>query len=106
MPNVKSAKKRMRTNERRRLRNRAAKSTLKSHLKRVEGMAEAGDTAALETAAQKTLSVIGKAKTKGIISRNKAARLQSRVQRKANAALAAESAPPETPASESDETTS
>ena len=89
VPNVKSAKKRMRTNEKRRQRNRAAKSALKTSLKRVEALSEANDTEALRRTALDTLSLIGKTRRKGVIHRKRAARLQSRVQRKLNQTLPA-----------------
>ncbi len=98
MPNVKSAEKRVRTNEKRRLRNRAAKATLKTVLKRVAASAQSADAEALKAAAQTAMRVIGKTRSKGIINRRRAARLQSRVQRKLNKVLAAASAaPPVTP---------
>jgi len=83
----------MKTNEKRRLRNRAAKSALKTSLKKVEALAASNDIEALKEAAQRTLSLIGKTKKKGVIKPNRAARLQSRVQRKLNAALSP-AAPP------------
>ena len=94
MPNIKSAKKRMRTNEKRRQRNRAAKSALKTSLKRVEALSEANDTEALRRTALDTLSLIGKTRRKGVIHRKRAARLQSRVQRKLNQTLPAVSPEP------------
>ena len=88
VPNVKSAKKRVKTNEERRQRNRAAKSALKTSLKRVDAACEGNDTDALQRAALDTLSLIGKTRRKGVIHRKRAARLQSRVQRKLNEAQA------------------
>jgi small subunit ribosomal protein S20 len=93
VPNVKSAKKRVKTNEKRRQRNRTAKSALKTHLKRIETLDETKDTEAVKQAARQTLSLIGKTRSKGIVNRRKAARLQSRVQRKINQALEAGAAP-------------
>ncbi len=89
MPNVESARKRVRTNEKRRLHNRVAKASLRTSLKRVATVAEAKDADALKRAAGEALSVIGKTRQKGVINRRRAARLQSRVQRTLNKALAA-----------------
>ncbi|MCX8037380.1 MAG: 30S ribosomal protein S20 [Candidatus Sumerlaeia bacterium] len=94
MPNVKSAEKRVRTNEKRRLRNRAAKAALKTVLKRVAATAQSADADALKAAAQTAMRVIGRTKSKGIINRRRAARLQSRVQKKLNKALAASATTP------------
>ena len=88
MPNVKSAEKRVRTNEKRRLRNRAAKATLRTSLKRVSALVAANDVEALQKAAVETISVIGQTRRKGVINRRRAARLQSRIQRSVNKALA------------------
>ncbi len=78
MPKHKSAKKRVKTNLKRQTRNRSAKSTLKSKLKALK-----------ETLAQKPEettrdihSVLDKAANRGLIHRNKAARLKSRSTRK------------------------
>lgn len=88
MPNVKSAKKRMRTNEKRRLRNRAAKAALKTSLKRAEEAFASSDIEAARQAALEALSVIGKTRRKGVINWRRAARLQSRIQRKLDTLLA------------------
>jgi len=88
VPNVKSAEKRVRTNEKRRLRNRAARATLRTNLKRVGALMAAKDVEALKKAAVETISVIGKTRRKGVINRRRAARLQSRIQRRVNQALA------------------
>ncbi len=89
MPNVKSAEKRVRTNEKRRLRNRADKATLRTTLKSVMGAAQAKDLEALKKIARQAQSVIGKSRRKTVINRRRAARLQSRVQRIVNRAQAA-----------------
>ena len=81
MPNTRSAKKRMRQNEKRRTRNRDAKSAMKTAVKGAE--ANLGDT----VKARAALQIIGKTASRGIIHPNKAARLASRLQRKVNAAV-------------------
>lgn len=76
MPNVKSAEKRMRTNEIRAARNRAFRSRLRTALKgvRTAESREAGDTAFRAAA-----SLLDRAARKRIIHPNKAARAKSRL---------------------------
>jgi small subunit ribosomal protein S20 len=77
-----SAKKRVRTSEKRRIRNKAYKTSMKSSIKRVrasENKEEA--TAALKDAQ----SVIDKLVSKGIIKKNTAANKKSRLTRHVNA---------------------
>ena len=74
MPQHKSAKKRVKTNLKRQMRNRAARSTLRTTLKRIQETPEAKRAEALK----EIQSVLDKAVNRGIIHRNKAARLKSR----------------------------
>jgi small subunit ribosomal protein S20 len=76
LPNVKSAEKRMRTNEIRAARNRAFRSKLRTALKGVRSATsrEAGDVALREAA-----SLLDRAARKRIIHPNKAARAKSRL---------------------------
>ncbi len=77
MANLKSQIKRNRQNEKRRLRNRAVRSELKTREKLVVAAAAAGDsTEELYSQAQKRLDM---AATKGVIHRNEAARRKSRL---------------------------
>jgi len=78
----------MRTSRKRRQQNRAQKASLKTRLKRIETLLEAKDVETLKRAAVATISVIGRMGRKHVINRKRAARLQSRVQRKINKALA------------------
>jgi small subunit ribosomal protein S20 len=75
--NIKSQIKRINTNEKARLRNKAVKSELKTHVRRVREAVAAGDKdgadAALLTAARK----LDKAASKGIIHSNQAANRKS-----------------------------
>jgi small subunit ribosomal protein S20 len=82
MANIKSQKKRILTNEKRRQRNLAVRSELKTRVKRAaEGAAgEAEDAAERLRLAQKRLAKAGQ---KGIIHKNQAARRTSRLMRKA-----------------------
>jgi small subunit ribosomal protein S20 len=82
MANIKSQIKRNRQNERRRLRNKVARSELKTRVKRAaEGIETGGDDAGDRVrAAQKRL---GKAAEKGVVHRNQAARRTSRLMKRA-----------------------
>jgi len=88
VPNVKSAEKRVRTNERRRLRNRAAKSALKTGLKNANEAIAAQEPDTAKKAVQEAISLVGRTHRKGVINRNRAARLQSRMQKRLNKKLA------------------
>ena len=74
MPQHKSCKKRMKTNAKREARNRAGKSAMRRALRLYRERSE-GDRAEAYKELQSTLD---KAVNKGLISRNKAARLKSR----------------------------
>lgn len=79
MPNIKSAKKRVLVAKVRNERNKAAKTELKSVLKKAR--AEGADAAAVKNATIK----LDKAAGNGLIHKNKAARIKSRLAKKANA---------------------
>jgi len=82
MANIKSQIKRNRSNERRRLRNQAVRSELKTRVKRATHELESGSEDAPEAVrlAQKRLD---KAAAKGRIHKNQAARRTSRLMKKA-----------------------
>ena len=85
MANIKSQKKRNRQNERRRDRNKAVRTELKTRVKVASAALETDAEGAQELvqAAQKRL---GKAASAGIIHKNQAARRTSRMMRRANRA--------------------
>jgi small subunit ribosomal protein S20 len=87
MANIKSQKKRILTNEKRRLRNKAVRSELKTRVKRAEAaIAEGAESAAdAIVVAQKRLD---KAGAKGVIHKNQAARRTSRLMKRASKAAA------------------
>lgn len=78
MANIKSQIKRNRQNEKRRLRNKAVRSELKTRQKRAVIAAEQGseETVALARLAMQRLD---KAASKGVIHKNQAARRKSRL---------------------------
>lgn len=75
MPQHKSAKKRVKTNLKRQMRNRAGRSALRRALRKYRELA-AEDRPAAYSHIQ---SVLDKATGKGLIPRNRAARLKSRL---------------------------
>ena len=84
MPNHKSAEKRMRQNEKRRLVNRGNRGRLRTGIKKLRAELEGGDTGAVETLLPQTVSLIDKAVQKGVLHRNAAARFKSRLTLRAN----------------------
>lgn len=82
MANIKSQIKRNRTNERRRLRNKAVKSELKTAVRRFREAAESGDAATATTALRSASKLLDKAASKGVIHRNQAANRKSAMAKK------------------------
>ena len=79
MPNTKSAKKRLRTNELRRVRNRAARSNLKTLIKKVRGSLEAGNLTEAQDGFRAVTKKLDQTAARRIIHRNAAARVKSRL---------------------------
>ena len=83
MANIKSQMKRIRTNEKARMRNKAVKSELRTAVRAFREAAAAGDaekaTAALKHAAKK----LDKAVSKGVIHKNQAANRKSAIAKQA-----------------------
>jgi small subunit ribosomal protein S20 len=80
MPHTSSAKKRLRQTEKRRLRNRAIKRTVKTHVKRVTAAA-AGTATAEQLQQEYNLAAkrLDQAAAKKVIHRNMAARKKSQL---------------------------
>ena len=79
MPNTESAKKRHRQSEVRRGRNRAAKSVIKTQLRKVREAFAANDVKTGETELRTLVKKLDKTAAKGVIHRNVAGRLKSRL---------------------------
>jgi len=88
MPNIKSAKKRMRTSERRHDANRAARSRVLTARRRLEKAAMAGDETASEEALRTYASAVDKAAKRGAIAKNNASRRKARARAMVQRALA------------------
>ena len=79
MANIKSAKKRILTSEKRAAANKAVKSGVKTAVKKVRVAVEANDAAAAAAAFENAKSVIDKAASKGVLHKNTAARKVARL---------------------------
>ena len=84
MANIKSQKKRIRTNEAARLRNKAVKSELKTLTKHVQKAVADNDAEAAKTALSTVTKRLDMAAAKGIIHKNQAAQRKSGVQKLVN----------------------
>jgi small subunit ribosomal protein S20 len=79
MPNIKSAKKRLKQNIVHRERNRANKRTIHTECKKVLGAVEAGNVEQAEAELRAVAKKVDQAAAKRIIHRNAAARVKSRL---------------------------
>ena len=82
MANIKSQIKRIRTNEKRRQRNLAVKSELKTLVRRTREAVDAGDKEAAIEALRIASRKLDKAVSKGVIHRNQAANRKSKLARR------------------------
>ena len=82
MANIKSQIKRIKTNEKARLRNQAVKSELKTYVRRVREAIDAGDKEAAEEHLMKAFRKLDKAVSKGVIHKNQAANRKSKLARR------------------------
>jgi small subunit ribosomal protein S20 len=90
LANHKSAIKRARQNEKRRMRNRIRKTIMKNAIKSVEEAIKSNSSELAVEKLQEAITVIDKTASKGVIHRNKAARKISRLSRKVNSLSAQE----------------
>ncbi len=77
MPNIKSAIKRVKVNEKKHLRNRMIKSAMRTTVKKYENAVAVGNADAAMLS--QTASAIDKAAAKGVISKNAANRKKARM---------------------------
>ncbi len=82
MANIKSAIKRNRQNEKRRLRNRYFRGRARTYVKRARQAMEAEDLELARVATTEAISALDKAAEKGILHKNNAARRKSRLMRR------------------------
>lgn len=88
MPNIKSAKKKVKVIERKTLRNNMIRSGYKSAVKKFELALEAGKLDDAKVLLSEATKKIDQACTKGVIVKNTAARKKSNLSKKLNAANA------------------
>ncbi len=88
MANHKSALKRAKQSEVRRLRNRARKTRMKTAIRGLEEAIAAGAGDAMREQLNEAISIIAKTASKGVIHRNTASRKISRLTRRVNALAA------------------
>jgi small subunit ribosomal protein S20 len=79
MPNHKSAEKRVRQNEKRRLVNRSSRSSLRTQIKKLRTALSSGDKQQSQELLTPTIALIDKSVNKGVLHQNTAARYKSRL---------------------------
>ncbi len=84
MANIKSAIKRIRSSERKRMRNKPVRTALKTYVKAAVSRINSQDTEDAAQAVVRAISELDKAASKGIIHRNQAARRKARLMAKFN----------------------
>jgi len=84
MANLKSAIKRVNTNDKKRARNQAVKSDMRTNIKKVETLIEANDVENATVAYKSTARIIDKAVQKGVIHKNNGNRHKARLAKKLN----------------------
>ena len=84
MPNIKSAKKRMKTDAQKKVSNNVITSSMRTAIKKVRKDIKENNLEALENDLKIANKRIDKAAKKGLIHKNKAARDKSKLQKSAN----------------------
>jgi len=84
MANIKSSAKRALLIEKATAKNKAAKSLMKTNIKKFDAAASGGDREAAEKAYRTAVKTVDRAATKGLIHKNKAARRKSALTKKLN----------------------
>jgi small subunit ribosomal protein S20 len=92
MAHTRSAIKRIRQAERRRVRNQMVKSRVKTLIKRARTLIEAGDVEQARLSVGDAISALDRAAERGILHRNNAARRKSRLMKCYNGAFSAPAA--------------
>jgi len=84
MANIKSAAKRVLTSQKAAARNRAARSLMRTNIKKFDTAVADGNREAAETAYKTAVKTVDKASAKGLIHKNKAAHRKSSLTVKLN----------------------
>ena len=85
MANIKSSAKRAELIEKQTAKNKAAKSLMKTNIKKFNAATVEGDSEAAERTYKAAVKTVDRAATKGLIHKNKAARRKSALTKKLNA---------------------
>jgi small subunit ribosomal protein S20 len=85
MPNIKSAAKRVLISKQQNLKNRAAKSVLKTNVKKFDAAVAEGDREAAQAAYTAAIKTVDRAASRKLIHKNNAARKKSALTAKLNA---------------------
>ncbi len=85
MANIKSAKKRIKTNEKARMRNKVLRTNLRTAVKNLDAAIVAGDKENAQVLLIEAVKRLDSSVSKGIIHKNKASRDKSRLTKKVNA---------------------
>ena len=85
MPNIKSAKKRVKVTEAKTLRNKMIRSQLKTDVKKYEAALEAGDNELAKETYKAAVKRIDRACARGLMHKNTAAHKKSELTKKLNA---------------------
>ncbi|GAA1091141.1 30S ribosomal protein S20 [Nocardiopsis exhalans] len=85
MANIKSQKKRIKQNEKARIRNQAVRSSLKTAIRKFREAAEAGNVEQATIAQREAARALDKASSKGVIHQNQAANRKSAIAKRLDA---------------------
>ena len=88
MANIKSQIKRVKTNEKRRLRNKSVKSSLRTAIRRFREAVEAGDKELIVERQRSASRALDKAASKGVIHANQAANKKASMAHQVNSVSA------------------
>ena len=77
MPNIKSAKKRVLVSQTKAMQNKAAKSALKTEIKKFEAAVAEGNSSEADVAYKVAVKAVDKAAAKGLLHKNNAAHKKS-----------------------------
>ena len=84
MANIKQQKKRVLTNEKRRMRNKSVRSAVRTEIRKFREAVESGDKAAAEAQLRVASRKLDKSVSKGVFHRNNAANKKSNMARALN----------------------
>ncbi len=88
MPNIKSAKKRVKTTEARTLRNKMIKSDMKTAIKKLDAAIVEGNKETIDTTFRAAVKTVDQATAKGVRKKNTASRKKAQMAIKVNKANA------------------